>query len=393
MEAIQVYAILNKKLNGLTSGVKSATVNGTTITFVFNDGSTSVMTFPTIKDDIDSIKGLSITDVDVNSDNTITCTLSDGSIITSKNKISVKDGLDGKDGNKGENGKDGFSPIITEDENNTNDVYKLYITDSNGTFVTPNLKGRDGEGSNVMIDVDDEMSDTSENVVQNKVIKSYIDDKFANTNKVQSDWNESDTSSEAFILNKPIIPSEYDDTLVTSRLETIEVDNSTLREQITKIETQIGNYTVNSNVPSDAKFTDTNYDVATTSINGLMSSEDKSKLDGIEYKLLVTSFLSENQGLFNNTEWEALCSAKTVRDSLESVGITSADQIVGSFLMDIRSSTGTLVEATDVDFGTLSYFVNFFSNTTSSYTLCKVKSGAGGGYYNAKFTIGVIVKM
>lgn len=84
MEAIQVYAILNKKLNGLTSGVKSATVNGTTITFVFNDGSTSVMTFPTIKDDIDSIKGLSITDVDVNSDNTITCTLSDGSIITSK---------------------------------------------------------------------------------------------------------------------------------------------------------------------------------------------------------------------------------------------------------------------------------------------------------------------
>lgn len=105
----------------------------------------------------------------------------------------------------------------------------MYITDSNGTFVTPNLKGRDGEGSNVTIDVDDEMSDTSENVVQNKVIKSYIDDKFANTNKVQSDWNESDTSSEAFILNKPIIPSEYDDTLVTSRLETIEVDNSTLK--------------------------------------------------------------------------------------------------------------------------------------------------------------------
>lgn len=41
------------------------------------------------------------------------------------------------------------------------------------------------------------------------------------------------------------------------------------------------NTSVRKAVPSDAKFTDTTYGVATTSANGLMSSGDKSKLDGI----------------------------------------------------------------------------------------------------------------
>lgn len=40
-------------------------------------------------------------------------------------------------------------------------------------------------------------------------------------------------------------------------------------------------YTIAKSVPSNAKFTDTTYSVATTSANGLMSSTDKSKLDGI----------------------------------------------------------------------------------------------------------------
>lgn len=40
-------------------------------------------------------------------------------------------------------------------------------------------------------------------------------------------------------------------------------------------------YSLNKTVPSDAKFTDTTYSAATTSANGLMSSADKTKLDGI----------------------------------------------------------------------------------------------------------------
>ena len=40
-------------------------------------------------------------------------------------------------------------------------------------------------------------------------------------------------------------------------------------------------YTIASNVPANAKFTDTTYTDATTSKAGLMSSADKTKLDGI----------------------------------------------------------------------------------------------------------------
>ncbi len=40
-------------------------------------------------------------------------------------------------------------------------------------------------------------------------------------------------------------------------------------------------YSLNKTVPSDAKFTDTTYDEATTSMSGLMSKSDKTKLDSI----------------------------------------------------------------------------------------------------------------
>lgn len=48
-------------------------------------------------------------------------------------------------------------------------------------------------------------------------------------------------------------------------------------------------HSVNTDVPSDAVFTDTTYSVATTSANGLMSSTDKTKLDGIASGAQVNS--------------------------------------------------------------------------------------------------------
>lgn len=42
-------------------------------------------------------------------------------------------------------GQDGFSPIIIEDLNNTEDVYRLDITTKEGTITTPNLVGKQGE--------------------------------------------------------------------------------------------------------------------------------------------------------------------------------------------------------------------------------------------------------
>lgn len=47
----------------------------------------------------------------------------------------------------------------------------------------------------------------------------------------------------------------------------------------TNFDGKINNHTVNSNVPANAKFTDTTYDNATTSTAGLMSAADKRKLN------------------------------------------------------------------------------------------------------------------
>lgn len=69
-----VYALLNKKIRGLMSGVQSVTVDGTTLKFVFNDGSTQNMVFPNPK------SGASITDVnikEISNEYHLICTITD----------------------------------------------------------------------------------------------------------------------------------------------------------------------------------------------------------------------------------------------------------------------------------------------------------------------------
>lgn len=84
MTALQVYAILSKKIRGLVSGIKSAAINGTTITFTMNDNSVHTMTFPTPTD------GISVTNIEIKQviiDNIIEkhliFTMSDGNSIDS----------------------------------------------------------------------------------------------------------------------------------------------------------------------------------------------------------------------------------------------------------------------------------------------------------------------
>ena len=77
-------------------------------------------------------------------------------------------GVQGEKGEKGSDGADGFSPSITVSEN-TETSYKLLITDKNSSFTTPNLKTSGGS-----VTVDDSLSDSSENPVQNKVISGEI---------------------------------------------------------------------------------------------------------------------------------------------------------------------------------------------------------------------------
>lgn len=73
---------------------------------------------------------------------------------------------------------------------------------------------------------------------------------------VQSDWNESNTGSDAYIKNKP----------------------TSMRADGGNADT-VGGHTVQSDVPANAKFTDTTYSKATQAADGLMSAADKKKLD------------------------------------------------------------------------------------------------------------------
>ena len=56
-----------------------------------------------------------------------------------------KDGKDGTDGTNGTDGTDGFSPTVVV-KTSTDSTYILTITDVNGSYDTPNLKGGGGGG-------------------------------------------------------------------------------------------------------------------------------------------------------------------------------------------------------------------------------------------------------
>lgn len=90
-------------------------------------------------------------------------------------------GVNGQDGTNGKDGIDGFSPTITENANNSDDIYKLDITTKNSTFTTPNLKGKDGDGSS-SVDLSDyakkdDIPDTS-NFVEKEEGKELFSGKY-----------------------------------------------------------------------------------------------------------------------------------------------------------------------------------------------------------------------
>ena len=143
MNGTTAYALCKKIAASAVSGVQSMSVSGQTLTINTKDSGVLTMTFPKPRD------GVSVTDIDVNANNQIVFTMSDGSEIISGKIPTVK-------GDKGDpftysdftpeqlsalKGADGVSPIITENVNNTDDIYRLDITTDTGTIITPNLKG------------------------------------------------------------------------------------------------------------------------------------------------------------------------------------------------------------------------------------------------------------
>lgn len=136
---------------------------------------------------------------------------------------------------------------LSEAEKNNGTIYyiddgdneiKLASSIINGLMSNIDKKKLDGieDGANKTI-VDSALSSTSTNPVQNKVINAALD-------------------------NKSNVNHEH---------------------------TTINGHTVNSDVPANAKFTDTTYEIATTKKDGLMSVDDKKKLDSIKYVEITQS--------------------------------------------------------------------------------------------------------
>ena len=165
------------------------------------------MTFPTPKD------GVSVTDIDVNANNQIVFTMSDGTEFISGKIPTVK-------GDKGDpfkysdftqeqldslKGSDGFSPSAKIEK--VGDTATITITDKDGTTTATIKDGQGGTGASTWSEISDKPFESlsTDFSVENGELK-VVGGSGSGEENVQSDWNETDDTADAFIKNKPIIP-------------------------------------------------------------------------------------------------------------------------------------------------------------------------------------------
>lgn len=127
---------------------------------------------------------------------------------------------------------------------------------------------------------------------------------------VQSDWAETDTGSDAYIKNKP----------------------TTMRANGGNADT-VNNHTVKSDVPENAKFTDTTYEVFTKSTNGLVPKAGTPVTSDNAYKYFLTAAAT----------WQSFGLAATTTASNATVtlnnGASSNAKAIASVIIPAASST------------------------------------------------------
>ncbi len=131
------YSLINKAIQSAVSGISSMSVDGTTLIIDTNDGQRFKVDFPTPKD------GISIIDVEVNTNNEVVCTMSDGSTISAGIIKTIK-------------GKDGVIPTFSIGDVTTLDSNQKATVNITGTSANPILnfgipKGADGNGLDVEV--------------------------------------------------------------------------------------------------------------------------------------------------------------------------------------------------------------------------------------------------
>ena len=230
----QVFGKLNKDIKGLTSGVASASVSGSSIIFTMNDGSTQTITFPQPKD------GASIVAVSTNENNQFVFSMSDGTEIVG-GEVPASSGVSKEYVDSELSKKANNSDIPTKVSGLQND--SNYQTDTDvATALTPYAKSADV---------------TKE--ITNKVAEIIADaPEDFNTLKEMSDWI-SNHENDASAMNSAISDNK---TAITA-LQTGKADKS---EIPTELPANGGNadtvngHTVGIDVPENAVFTDTVYD-------------------------------------------------------------------------------------------------------------------------------------
>ena len=159
------YSLSKKIASSAVSGVSSMSVSGTTLNIDTNDGQRLQMVFPQPKD------GLSVTDIDVNANNQIVFTMSDGTEFISGKIPTVK-------GDKGDpftyddfteeqldalKGESGFSPTAKVEK--VGDTATITITDKDGTTTATIKDGQGGSGGSGEENKIDSISVNGVNVV------------------------------------------------------------------------------------------------------------------------------------------------------------------------------------------------------------------------------------
>lgn len=118
-------------------------------------------------------------------------------------------------GKDGENGVDGISPEISV-KSNTETEYVLTIKDKNGSFNTPNLKGRDGEGGGITVETDPLYSADKPKLALKTELPTKLS-QLQNDSNFISNYTETDPTVPAHVKaitendinkwNNPIIPN------------------------------------------------------------------------------------------------------------------------------------------------------------------------------------------
>lgn len=249
------YALSKKIAASAVSGVQSMSVSGQTLTINTKDSGVLTMTFPKPSNGKD---GVSVTDIDVNANNQIVFTMSDGSEIISGKIPTVK-------GDKGEpfkysdftpeqldalKGQDGVSPTITENADNTDKIYKLDIETVDGTFTTPNLKGADGQGGTGGSGTAEDTTYTNENFPQYDNVDLALDALFNKVYYVKPTCSLSATPSGGTFEIGTAISAPITFTWTTNK----DITSQTLTG-CTLANASVRTATYNTNVTSDKTFT------------------------------------------------------------------------------------------------------------------------------------------